>query len=682
MYKNKFLKFRHLCSLTLASCILLSTGILSGQSKVEPEKKWVGTWATAPQLVEPGNMPPSPGLNNNSLRQVLCVSIPGDTLRLKVSNMASTTPVTLKAVKFALSAGGMNIYDSTTVKLTFNGSPEVTMDSSGSVVSDPFAFNLEERMAIAITIYYGETSATLTGHPGSRTTSFLRAGNDTSVTDFTGAVTTDHWYNISGIDVLAPSTASCIAVLGNSITDGRGTTTNQQNRWTDNLSVRLLANPGTEQVGVLNLGLGGNCVLKYCLGPAAVDRYQCDILDQAGVRAAIIFEGVNDIGGGVSSNTSATTIANDLIAAYKTMIDSAHSRNIVIYGATITPFKGNGYYNKYSEACRTKVNDWIRNSGRFDAVIDFDRYMRNPLDTIALVSSYQNDGLHPDAAGYVKMADSIDLNLFLGLDTLVPAPDTSQITKLCIEPECYFVGENWKLVIDPAVSNQGYAQVKEGYNSPSEAPSDPASAIYIPFSINRDTSFAVFARVNCEDTAEDSYWVKMDEGDFVLNEGLVTAGWEWKTLGYYQLAAGEHSLTIALSEEGAAIDKLCIINDTVAPPGVGNTSDFLCLPDTTTPVIVDALNDVELPSTYSLSQNYPNPFTGYTTIAFEITNDEYVSLKVFSILGKEIAELAGKKYTAGAHTVEFVATDLSGGIYFYTLKTDLYSAGLKMIIQT
>jgi len=419
--------------------ILLGSLCLSAQDR--PAKIWVGTWGTAPQLVEPGNNPPSPGLTNNSLRQIVRVSIPGDTIRVKFSNIFSETSVTLNAVKIAVSAGGSAVYDSTSKLLTFGGVPEVTMGPGTDVLSDPLAFNLEPRMTLAVTIYFGQTSATITGHPGSRTTSYLKAGNDTSVANFAGAVTTDHWYIITNIDVLATHEYSCISVIGNSITDGRGSVTNLQNRWTDVLSERLLENPGTEKVGVLNMGLGGNCVLKACLGPAAKERYKRDVLEQPGIQAAIVFEGVNDIGG-INTPELATETANRLIEAYKAMIDSAHARNIFIYGATITPFKGNGYYTLFSEACRNKVNEWIRNSGRFDAVLDFDMAVRKPSDTASLISSYQNDGLHPDTAGYRLIVNSIDLSLFEGLNTRNPEIDTSVHVNLWIEPESQAVGKN------------------------------------------------------------------------------------------------------------------------------------------------------------------------------------------------------------------------------------------------
>ena len=378
--------------------------------------QWVGTWSTAPQLVEPGNMPPAPGLTNNTLRQVVRVSIGGDTLRVRFSNEFSTGSVVMTSVYIAASAGGGAIDPSTNREMTFGGSAGVTMSAGGTATSDPIAFPLRPRMDVAITIYYGQTSASVTGHPGSRTTSFILAGNAASMTDFAGAVTTDHWYNINTIDVLAPPSAACVAILGNSITDGRGSTTNLQNRWPDIFSDSLLSDSSTRQVGVLNAGIGGNCVLSGGLGPTGVSRFDRDIINQQEVRWAIVFEGVNDIGG-VTSASAATNTANNLINAYKQMVLKAHSRNIRIYGGTILPFKGNAYYNQYSESCRTTVNQWIRTPGNYDGCIDFDMTMRDPQDSTRLVSTYQNDGLHPDTAGYRKMGQSIKLNMFVAPPT-------------------------------------------------------------------------------------------------------------------------------------------------------------------------------------------------------------------------------------------------------------------------
>ena len=411
MFRNKNLSSRYLYSIVLISGMFLNTWNLSGQPVSAMAKKWVATWSTGVQLVETRNNPPSPGLTDNSLRQVVRVSIGGEVLRVKFSNEYSKSPVTMHSVQIAASSGGSVIEQSTKIILSFNGKQEFTMDPGTAITSDPVAFKLQPRMDVAITIYFGGTSDDITGHPGSRTTSYILPGNKAFETDLSGSVTTEHWFVINGIDVQAPSISSCVAILGNSITDGRGSTTDMQNRWPDLLSERLLANQDTRQVGVLNLGIGGNCVLKDCLGTAGTSRYERDILKQPGVKTVIIFEGVNDIGG-VRSADAAASVSNGLIAAYKMMIDSAHSRGLKIYGATITPFKGNGYYNQFSEECRNKVNGWIRESGRFDAVFDFDHAVRNPQDTTSLVSSFQNDGLHPDLAGFKKMADCIDLKLF------------------------------------------------------------------------------------------------------------------------------------------------------------------------------------------------------------------------------------------------------------------------------
>jgi lysophospholipase L1-like esterase len=185
-----------------------------------------------------------------------------------------------------------------------------------------------------------------------------------------------------------------------------------QNRWPDVFSESLLKNRKTKNIGVLNLGIGGNCVLSGGLGPTGLNRYERDILDQAGVCWAFVFIGVNDIGR-VRNADAATSTTSHLIDAYKEMIVKAHAKNIRIYGATILPFNGNGYYNQYSESCRNEVNKWIRSGAGFDKVIDFDKAMRNPQDhTELLLPAYQNDGLHPDAAGYKLMGKYINTNLF------------------------------------------------------------------------------------------------------------------------------------------------------------------------------------------------------------------------------------------------------------------------------
>jgi len=376
---------------------------------------WVGSWGTAEQLVEPNNMPPAPGLSNNTIRQIVRVSIPGKKLRLRFSNEFSKSPVTIKAVHIAASTGSgtSGIVGSTITNMKFNGKQEVTMAPGVAVTSDEFSFDLKARMDVAITIAFGETSPDVTGHPGSRTTSYILAGDQSSASaDFSNAVKTDHWYVINAIDVKAPKSGASIAVLGNSITDGRGSGTNKQNRWTDILSERLLKNKATKNISVLNMGLGGNCVLRDCLGPAGVNRIERDVLKQSGIRWLIVLEGVNDIGG-TRDSVSAARVATGLIEAYGKIIDQAHAANLKVYGATILPFGKAGYDSKPHEAARNKVNDWIRNSGRFDAVIDFDKALRDPQAIANLLPAADTgDHLHPNETGYKMMGEVIDLNLF------------------------------------------------------------------------------------------------------------------------------------------------------------------------------------------------------------------------------------------------------------------------------
>ena len=372
--------------------------------------QWVGTWGTAPQLVERHNNPPSPGLANNSLRQIVQVSIGGKKVRLKLTNEFSQEATEIKAVELAIAktAGSSSeIDEKSTVSLTFDGKASVEIPAGGKVVSDPVNFKIGPRENVAITIHYGASSASVSGHPGSRTTSYLKAGN---TTDFTDAVKTDHWYNIQALEVEAPKKAGAVAILGNSITDGRGSTTNQQNRWADVLSRRLLGNKATRQVGVLNMGIGGNCVLGGGLGPAAVNRYQRDLFGQEGVKWIILFEAVNDLG--YARNGEQT--AQRIIDVYKQIIHEAHQKDIRVFGATITPFKGNNYYSDHHEKGRQIINEWIRTTKMLDGVIDFDQAVSNPQDREAMQRQFlfENDWLHLNAQGYETMGNCIDQNLF------------------------------------------------------------------------------------------------------------------------------------------------------------------------------------------------------------------------------------------------------------------------------
>jgi len=399
----------HLAMIRLTGSLLAMILFFLQQKVVAQSGHWVGTWACGPQLTEPGNLPPAP-LANSTLRQFVHVTIGGSHLRVRFSNAYGTSPVTMNSVHVALatgtgSAGSGNINTATDKALTFRGAPSITIPPGEVVLSDPFDYTLPALTNLAITIYFGNISATtINGHPGSRTTSFIQSGNVVSAASLPSASTTQHWYIITGVDVLADSSSKTVVTLGDSITDGRGSTTDGNDRWPDDLARRLIANAPTAGVAVDNLGIGGNGIFGG-LGPAAVNRFDRDVLNQSGVRWVIVFEGVNDIGGG----TTETTITNALAQ----FVDKAHARNLLAYGATITPFGGNSYYTPAHEAARQAVNNWIRTSGKYDAVIDFDAMVKDPVTLTNLLSAYNSgDGLHLNPAGYQAMVNGIDLTLF------------------------------------------------------------------------------------------------------------------------------------------------------------------------------------------------------------------------------------------------------------------------------
>jgi len=375
-------------------------------------KVWTGTWATAPQLVEPHNMPPAPGLTDNTIRQIVRVSVGGDVIRVRFSNVFGNDSVIMKSVSIAESKGESAINAGSLKKLTFNGRHSVSLLSGQTMVSDPVSFKLKPGSLIAITISYSKVPADITGHPGSRTTSYiLNAENDLTAV-FNGATTTDHWYFINGIDVLTSKKAGAIAVLGNSIADGRGSGINKQNRWPDVLSAKLLICKKTHQTGVLNLGIGGNCVVSGGLGPTAMNRFDRDILSQYNVKWLIISIGVNDIGS-IRTAEEVPVLVGNLIRSYIQMIDKAHAKGIKVYGATILPFAKSFYDKDFRLVARNEVNKWIRESGKFDAVIDFDVLMRNPTDSEAILPDvHDGDFLHPNQEGYKKMGEYVNPDLF------------------------------------------------------------------------------------------------------------------------------------------------------------------------------------------------------------------------------------------------------------------------------
>lgn len=382
-----------------SKCILSLAFLLAASSLgVSAQNVWKGSWATAVEFTGKGDMPKE-SLSNRSCRQIVHVSFGGNALQLKLSNEFGDSPVEIKSVYIADALGDdWKVNAKTARYLKFAGKKNITLAPGKTILSDELKYALKTGQRLAITIDYGaQTPKHATSHRGSRTTSYIIKGISKPQSDFSQSEKVDHWYNLSAIDVKTVEKTPVVAVIGNSITDGRGSTTNKQNRWTDFLSDALNAD---QAYGVLNLGIGGNCVVEGGLSEPAMKRFDRDILGQQGVDKLIIFEGTNDIG---CSSRNYEHVADTLIACYKVLIGKAKAKGIKVYGATITPTKGNGWYSFWHEAIRQTVNEWIRKSGYFDEIIDFDELTRDPQDPQRLKKEYSDDWLHLNPLGYEAM---------------------------------------------------------------------------------------------------------------------------------------------------------------------------------------------------------------------------------------------------------------------------------------
>jgi lysophospholipase L1-like esterase len=389
---------------------------------------WVDSWASMPQLTEPGNMPPAPFTQPNlvfadsTIRQTVHVSVGGRFVRIRFSNAFGGAALPITRVAVALPAGGQAgvgaIEPGTSHPVTFDGRTSVVVPVGAQVVSDPLDLRLPARSNLTVTTYLaqGQASNNITSHPGSRTTSYLLAGDHVDATDLAGATTVDHWYFLSGLEAWSPATTRAAVMLGDSLTDGRGSTTNQNNRWPDQLLDRLQAHHDTAGVAIINEAAGGNRVLNDGLGPNALGRIDRDVLAQSGVSWLLVFEGVNDIGTADTTPAAQQAVTADLIGAFEQIITRAHAMGIRVYGATITPFGGNTGYDDpggLREASRQAVNTWIRTGHRFDTVIDFDKVAADPANPRQLNPAYDvGDHLHFNPAGYGALAAAVPARLF------------------------------------------------------------------------------------------------------------------------------------------------------------------------------------------------------------------------------------------------------------------------------
>jgi lysophospholipase L1-like esterase len=373
---------------------------------------WVGTWAASPYY-DSGNQPPA-SLSNGVIRQITHVSIGGGQLRVQFSNLFGNGSATIKSAHIAICKAtplvDSTIDTTTDTALAFSGTASVTIAQGKEVWSDPVSFTVPPLGNVTITTAFGTVPSQVTGHSGSRTNSYIQVGSSAvNAASMTSATSTEHWYFISGIDVMAPASDKAIVAIGDSITDGRGVDINKNDRWTDDLSARLQAMGTTSNVGMLNQGIGATNLVGA--GTAAQARFSRDVLGQSGVRYVVVFDGVNDIGGGASFAS--------MKPVYDSLISQAHTKGLLIYGATITPFGANSYYTAAHEAVRQQVNTYIK-SGVFDGVLDFDAAVTDGGNPPKLQTQYatwtsadgSGDGLHPSPAGYQKMADAVDLTLF------------------------------------------------------------------------------------------------------------------------------------------------------------------------------------------------------------------------------------------------------------------------------
>ncbi|MBX6750215.1 MAG: SGNH/GDSL hydrolase family protein [Micromonosporaceae bacterium] len=391
---------------------------------------WVATWGCA---LQPPDQPDDPDLAQATLRQTIRVTTGGSAGRLTLSNEYGAEPLELDGVTVARPVAGRagvpDIQPDTAVAVTFGGSRSVTIPPGSRLVSDEFTYIVEPRTNLTVTLHIGSAPAMLTTHPGSRTTSHVlprqegrpprqipSRGRPSNATPGAGTTAVTHWYFLAALDVRSAGPGAAVVCLGDSLTDGRGSTTDGNDRWPDVLADRLHA-AGRTHVAVVNQAAGGSRVLRDGLGIAAVRRLDRDVAGTAGVRWLVVFAGINDIGMADATVRAQQRIEDDLIAGYAKIIDWAHAHGITVYGVTLTPFGGHEYDDPRGrrEQTRRRVNAWIRTSRQFDAVIDFDQIVRDPDDHARVRPAlHDGDGLHLNPLGYRALADAVPLDLFAG----------------------------------------------------------------------------------------------------------------------------------------------------------------------------------------------------------------------------------------------------------------------------
>ena len=398
--------------------------------------RWIPTWVSAQQQPRPapgraGAVPllvPAGSFKNQTVRMVVHSSIGGHRVRVQLSNAYGSAPLSVGAAHVALRAKESAIVPGSDRVLTFNGKPGCSIPVGAFLISDAVDLDVPQLSDLAVSLYVpGETGPATTHAMGLHTTWISKEGDATGAAAITDGATSLSWYWLSSVEVSASADTASLVTFGDSITDGTRSTPNTDSSWPAFLARRLQANPATAGIAVLNQGISANRVLRDVFGVSALARLDRDVLSQPGVRWMTIIEGINDIGGGIGTefifaprpNAPASEVVTpeELIGAYRQIIERAHEHGIKVFGSPLMPFEGAAYYSEHGAVTRDAVNQWIRTSGAFDAVIDFDAVVRDPAHPTHMKAEFDSgDHLHPNDAGYKAMADVIDLSLFAGPD--------------------------------------------------------------------------------------------------------------------------------------------------------------------------------------------------------------------------------------------------------------------------
>lgn len=416
------------CAIVGCLGFFLATASFCVAANAPSKSPWVATWGAAMTATVSGS---APDFSGKTLRQIVHTSVGGQQVRIWFSNRFGTEPLhigaahvglTVTSATGAISAGKISAPDLSGIQpgsdraVTFNHQDSITIPPGAEVVSDPVALSVPALSDLSVSIYLPDPTMASTEHSYADQWSFAATGNMTGAPNLTeSGWPLDTWYFLSGVDVYAPGDSAVVA-FGDSITDGAYATIDADHRWPDYLAARLAADPGTQKSGVLgvaNVGIGGNRVLLDGYGPNAISRINWDVLARSGARYVIVLESINDIGRYVRDHQPYGDLAQRLQAGISQIAEQAHQHGLLVFGATLTPYQGCGYYSTDGEAVRGAVNEWIRTSHTLDGFADFDKAVRDPQNPLRFASQYDSgDHLHPKDAGYQAMANAIDLTLF------------------------------------------------------------------------------------------------------------------------------------------------------------------------------------------------------------------------------------------------------------------------------